>query len=226
LPLAALPLAALLMAGCASDTERPVAVPSTPPVDSLPAPQIVAQAQRALAQAASVHVTGTFSQQGKTVQFDMRIAEGKKATGSVTTDGVRVDLRRLGDRLYVKGDDKFLAALGEKAIATKGRWLVAPVAQADKGLANLSDLAQFASTLSPGSGVLTKETVRKLGGRDAVSVRSATGARLYVADTGNPVPLRIERLGAATGFIDYGDYDAPVDVTAPSPTVDLVSVTG
>jgi hypothetical protein len=51
-----------------------------------------------------------------------------------------------------------------------------------------------------------------------------------VAQSGKPYPLRLQRNGDGVrdilGFLEYGDYDAKVTVTAPSPTVDLASVTG
>lgn len=217
---------AVLVAGCGTDSEKPLPEVSSPAVSSLTAEQIVTEAQRALAQAASVHITGSYRENNKPVTVDMRIGQGDKATGTVTSDGSTVQLRRVGDQLFVLGDDKFLAALGPDAVKSKGKWLVGPIAQADRGLANLTDLQRFAGTLSPGTGTLTKEAVRPLAGTPAVSVRSSTGARLYVADTGAADPLRVERTGAVTGFVDYRDYNAPVDVTAPTPTVPLASVTG
>jgi hypothetical protein len=215
----------VLLAGCGSDSERTLPDAAPPAVDSLTAQQIVTEAQRALSQASSVHVSGEYRENNKPVEIDMTILAGNKATGKVVADGSTVELRRLGDQLYVKGDDKFLDALGPKAKATKGKWLVGPVAQADKGLAQLTDLQRFAGTLSPGKGALTKEAVRSLNGQKAVSVRSSTGARLWVADAGPAFPLRVERIGTATGFIDYGNYNAKVDVQAPTPTVPLASVT-
>jgi hypothetical protein len=219
-----------LVAGCGGDSERSLPDTRPPAVDSLTPQQIVTEAQRALAQAKSVHITGQYRENNKPVTLDMRIASGTdasgdRATGTVTSDGSTVQVRRVGDKLYVKGDDKFLAALGEKAKATKGKWLVGPIAQADRGLANLTDLQRFATGISPGTGKLQKEGVRSLAGQQAVSVLNPTGARLRDADTGTPYPLRLERIGPAVGFFDYGDYDQPVDVKAPSPTVDLASVT-
>jgi hypothetical protein len=215
----------VLVVGCGSNTERTLPDAAPPAADSLTAPQLVTEAQRALSQASSVHVGGMYRENNKPVLVDMTILTGDKATGKVVADGSTVELRRLGDQLFVRGDDKFLDALGPKAKATKGKWLVGPVAQADKGLAQLTDLQRFAATLSPGKGTLTKEAVRSLNGQKAVSVRSSTGARLWVADTGPAFPLRVERIGAATGFIDYGKYNAKVDVPAPTPTVPLASVT-
>jgi hypothetical protein len=215
----------LSSSACGSNVERPIPAVTTPAPSSLTAPQIIAEAQRSLAQSSSVHITGKYSEAGKPVEIDMRILADKKATGSVTTAGVRVELRRIGDRLFVQGGDAFLDALGPRAKATKGKWLVGPVAQADRGLANLTDLDRFSETLAPGKGTLTKEGVRPLAGQPAVSVRSSTGARLWVADVGGAHPLRVERTGEVTGFLDYRDYDAPVTVTPPSPTVDLASVT-
>ncbi len=222
-------LGALALVACGGEEERPLPPVPTPVAADLTAPQIVTEAQRALSSASSVHIKGEYKQDGKPISVDMRLATGAKptddrATGVVTTDGVKVELRRIGDTIYLKGDDKFLEALGPQAQATKGKWLKAPVAQADRGLANLTDLNVFASTLAPGEGALTKETVRKLAGQPAISVRSATGARLWVANTNKPYPLRIERIGPATGVLDFMDYDAKVDVKAPTPSQDLASV--
>jgi hypothetical protein len=213
------------LAGCGGSTQRTLPDATPPSLDTLTAQQIVTEAQRALSQASSVHVTGEYRENNKPVKIDMRIAAGNMAVGTVTANGSTSEVRRVGDKLYVMGDDAFLAALGPKAQATKGKWLVGPIAQADRSLANLTDLQRFAGTLAPGRGTLTKESVRMLAGKQAISVRSSTGARLWVADTGPAYPLRVERIGEAIGFVDYGDYNAPVSVKAPGPTVDLASVT-
>ena len=70
----------------------------------LTAPQIVTEAQRALASASSVRIRGEYTENGKPIAVDMRLAAGDKATGVVTTDGVKVEVRRIGDQLYVKGE--------------------------------------------------------------------------------------------------------------------------
>jgi hypothetical protein len=213
-----------LLAGCGGNSDRSLPDARPPALDTLAPAQIVNEAQRALASARSVHITGEYRENNMPVQVDMRIAAGNTAAGTVTSNGASVEVRRLGDQLYVKGDDTFLAALGDKAKATKGKWLVGPIAQADRGLANLTDLQSFSGTLTPGSGALRKEAVRSFAGQQAVSVLNPVGARLWVADTGTPYPLRIERLGAVVGFLDYRDYDVPVQVKAPSPTVPLASI--
>jgi hypothetical protein len=215
----------VLVAGCGGDSEAVLPEVSRPVVSSLTPQQIVTEAQRSFAQASSVHITGNYRENGKPVTFDIRLAQDK-ATGTVTSDGSKTEVRRIGDQVFVLGDDKFLTALGPEAVKTKGKWLVAPSAQADPGLANLTDKQRFLGTLNPGNGVLVKEPVRPLAGTPAVSVRSSTGARLFVADTGPANPLRLQRTGAISGFVDYGDFSAPVDVTAPTPTVPLASVTG
>jgi hypothetical protein len=223
LALAAVPV----LAGCGGDTERTLPEATPPAVSSLTPQQIVTEAQRSLSSATSVHITGQYRENNAPVGLDMRIAAGDRAVGTVTTNGSRVELRRIGDRLYVRGDDKFLAALGPAALSTaKGKWLVAPVAQADRGLANLTDLTRFAGTLDPGKGSLVKEPVRSLAGQQTVPVRSSTGARLYVAEAATPFPLRVERTGDVNGFVDYGDYNAPVDVPVPSPVADLATING
>lgn len=218
-------LVSVSLVGCGSESERVVPVANPPAASTLTAEQILAEAQRSLAQASSVRVTGDFREAGRPVKLDMRILAGDRATGTVVADGSTVELRRLGDQLFVKGDDKFLAALGPKAQATKGKWLVGPIAQADRGLANLTDLERFAQGLTPGQGKLTKEPVRQIAGQPAVGVLSAIGARVYVADRGTPFPLRVERIGELMGSLDYGDYNAVVDVPRPEPTVELATVT-
>jgi len=223
--------APIALAACAGEKERELPPVPQPVAADLTAPQIITEASRALATTSSVRVRGDYKENGKPVTIDMRLAAGSgpnddRATGVVTQDGVRVELRRIGDQIYLKGDDRFLEALGPQAQATKGKWLKGPVAQADKGLANLTDLDAFAATLSPqGQGKLTKEAPAPFAGQPAVSVLSSTGARLYVANTNRPNPLRIQRIGQLVGVIDFTEYDAPVDVKAPSPTVELGTVT-
>lgn len=224
LALVGVAVAPVVLVGCGSESERVVPVPDPPAASTLTPEQILTEAQRALAQASSVRVTGEFREAGRPVKIDMRILAGDKATGTVVTDGSTVELRRIGDQLFVKGDDKFLSALGPKAQATKGKWLVGPIAQADRGLANLTDLERFAQGLTPGAGKLTKEPVKPLNGKPAVGVLSSIGARVYVADKGTAFPLRVERIGELQGVVDYGDYNAAVEVAKPEPTVDLATV--
>src|SRR5437764_1259053 len=119
-------LAALVLAGCGGSSSNGESKKS--------ASQVVADAKQAALGASSVHVTGAGSDSGRPLKLDLTIGRDG-AKGHVVESGASFDLVRVGDTVYVKGDDAFLKKFGGSAAAAlfHNRWLKGPIGDAHLG---------------------------------------------------------------------------------------------
>lgn len=238
-------VAAGALVACSAASTHPRAVPTTPPPSGeagKPAATIVNDARTALLAASSVRVTGTLTvnaaANGSSAQrFDLRLTRVKgmpAATGTVTTttvsgknrSTVTLAIVRIGGALYIRGDRAYYARIGPKAVAVAGRWLSLPAAQ-DTSVAGLTDLSSIAAGLSYTSQDRVTGEAR-LGSAPVVVVMANASARLYVAASGVPRPLRLQRSlsgsSGANGTLDFSEYDAPLTVSAPAGAIPITRV--
>ena len=87
------------LAGCGSTGTNGVAKKG--------AGSIVATAEGAVLNAASVHIQGQFTSGNQPVALDLRLAKDKGASGTVTIGTEVLELLRVGPDVYVKGDEAF-----------------------------------------------------------------------------------------------------------------------
>jgi hypothetical protein len=212
-------------------TSASASAPAAGGVAGLPATEILARAKTAFTQASSVHVTGRGSSGSATFSVDMRYGADGKAIGKVDNSGQTVEIRRVGQVLYVKASPAFwTAAAGAKAASLfGGKFVKAPLS--DKRLASvvsLTDKASFIDSALATSAGVTKSGAKTVNGTPAIGLTikdSAGGSTLYVATTGQPVPIEAapDAGGTDSGKIDFLDYGAPVDVPVPAAgqTVDV-----
>jgi hypothetical protein len=186
------------------------------------AAQVLQDAAAALESAGSVHVTGTGIADGTPAQVDLRIQDGSSG-GTITLKDARVEITRVGEETYVKGDEAAMGALGvqpEMHGLAADRWLrLTP--QESSGLAGFS-LDSFAQQLTTSESPLETEVEQtELDGIPVVVVSKQDGSRLYVANTGPAYPLRAESEGADPGRIDFSEYGSDFQITAPATFVEL-----
>ena len=213
----------LLLAGCGgSDTNG---------VEKLSASDALAKVRTATKSVSSVHVKGQIDQSGQTLGLDLTVG-ADAAQGEVDLGGGRMDLRLVDGVTYFRGDQKVFAAFGanpaEASLAAE-RWIkdtssTGPAA----GFSGFLDSKQlFTSLLTPQGTPRTGGTATVNGRKAFVLVDSSSeGGKLYVAETGDPLPLRIERTGSNGGRIDFTDYNAEVHVDVPPDAVDLSKLSG
>lgn len=237
--LLAVSAAALLSAACGDDTTGSAAPATTSGAGTpsasapastsggglaaLPATEILAKASAALKAAPSVHLKGSGSSGGQTFEIDMRYGKAAQAVGTVTANKQKIELRRDGRSVYVKADAAFWQSTGGAAAARllAGKWLKAPLGdQRVAGLAAFTDKDQFTSGILKADGTVTKAETKTIRGVEAIGLRSSGaqgGGILYIASTGDPVPLQIvpEAGGGDAGQLDFLDYGKTVDVQAP-----------
>jgi hypothetical protein len=188
-------------------------------VASQSASQIVTTAANALRTVSSVHVAGNVSEGASgTLGLDLRLVPGKGATGTMTQNGSSVRLVILGQQVYLNGGAAFWRKAAGATVAQKlaGHWIKGPSAQFG-GLADELTVNELLKGLLDNHGGLVKGGSTTVGGRRAVSVVDhSKGGTLDVAATGTPYPLQLSNSGADGGKVTFGDFNAPVSLTAPA----------
>lgn len=221
---AAAAAAALLLSGCGSGT------PKDNGVATKSAKDIVAAATAAMKAKGSVHISGKGTLEGSTMTLDVRMRTSEqKGTGTLTVKGAKLQLVRLGSKLYVKGDRAFFAAQGVPAQLldrVADTWLVG-----DAGSGQLADLGSFfdiGKVLAP-DGTVVKGRQTTIHGQKVIEVKDTSQGNpgsLYVRTTGDPLVEQMTSGGTDSGTLDFTEYGAKVEVTAPSGAVDLNQVLG
>lgn len=245
--LMAVSAAALVATACGDDSTAPAAAPSGAGASSsspsasagsdlaaLPPEQILAKAKTALESADSVRLKGGGSSGSDTFEVDMRYGTGAKAYGTVSSSGQTIELRRVGQTVYLKADAAFWQATGgaQAAKLFGGKFLKAPLTDPRvKQLADFTDKATFVGEVLDPGGDLTKGEVKQIDGRSAIGLVDKTtatneGGTLYVATEGEPYPLQLVPDAASKddGELSFTEYGEPVEVKVP-PAAETVDVT-
>ncbi|MEU5877647.1 hypothetical protein [Spirillospora sp. NPDC047279] len=197
-------------------TPTPAATPNG--VEKLSAAKILSAARKATAAAASLQIKGKVKDGPHSVALDLRYAGEKRATGALTMDETRLELTRIGDTVYIKGDDAFLRSIGGKGAVQLLSGKFFRTTSKDPDFRELAEFSDVSTLLRP-EGTVRKGTTTTIDGRGAIALGDREG-RLYVATEGEPIVLRID--AGEAGRVDFA-YDVPVDVKAP-PSGQVVDV--
>jgi hypothetical protein len=227
-PLAlALAVTAALLAGCGGHSK--VAKPNDEATK--PALRVLADARAAATNASSAHVSGSIRSGGTPITLDLSTARGRGAKGSMSTNGLKFDLVRIGDTLYIRGTDAFYQHFAGAAVAQllHNRWLKAPATKGRlKSLAPLTSLGALFAGVSSHHGKLVNDGNTTYKGQAVVAIQDTSdNSKLYVAATGKPYPVAI--VGgkkSQSGAITFGDWNTPVSLSAPSGAIDISSLGG
>jgi hypothetical protein len=218
----ALALTAALLAGCGGHGTS--AKPNGEA--SKPALRVLADAKSAATSASSVHVSGNIVSDGTPIRLDLSMAGGKGAKGSMSTNGLRFDLVRIGDTAYIRGSDAFYQHFAGAGIAQllHGKWLKASIVEGRfRTLAPLTSIGLLFARVSAGHGTLVNEGKTVYKGQQVVAIRdSSDNSKLFVSATGKPYPVAL--VGGAkgrSGTITFGDWNASVSLTAPKSPIDI-----
>jgi hypothetical protein len=227
-PLAlALAVTVALLAGCGGHSKA--AAPNDEATK--PAQRVLADARAAATGASSAHVSGSIRSSGTPITLDLSTARGRGAKGSMSTNGLKFDLVRIGDTLYIRGSDAFYQHFAGAAVAQllHNRWLKAPATKGRlKSLAPLTSLGALFAGVSSHHGKLVNDGNTTYKGQAVVAIHDTSdNSKLYVAATGKPYPVAI--VGgkkSQSGAITFGDWNSPVSLSAPSDAIDISSVGG
>lgn len=192
----------------------------------LPAEEILARASAALQGAKSVRIKGAGGSGSQRFALDVRYS-GTGAVGTVGVGGQTVELRKVGQVVYLRGSREFWTGTSGAAAARQltGKWLRTPLT--DKRfaeLAEITDLSKAAEGILKPDGKVAKGGTRTINGTEAIGLTTAgQDGVLYIATEGEPYPLRIEGGSGETGGLDFSEYGKPLTVQAP-PAAQVVDI--
>ncbi len=217
-------IAAALLSGC---TGTPTSTPTTPAptptvaatpngVEALTAEEILSKATAALAAAKSFKAKGDDVDEAGKMSLDLTFS-GANGQGSVTVPDGTFELIKVDSILYLKAAPEFWKdalpeGAGAATLLLKDKYVkmdsTVPLASV---YGAIFDPAEF---LKP-DGAFTKGETSTINGTPAVAlIASKDNSKLFIATTGEPLPLRIE--GKPGVFIDFTNFGAAVEVKAPS----------
>ncbi|MFL6239549.1 MAG: hypothetical protein ACJ735_08705 [Actinomycetes bacterium] len=193
--------------------------------------QIIAAMKAALNKNGSFHVAGSGKSGGSGLGVDLNIdAKKNAAVGSLTVNGQRLDLVRIGSAIYIKAPAAFFQAQGAPAAAATAfdnKWLKSTTSS--KSFSDLSDVTTVDGFLKP-DGPITKGSASTLHGKKVLALVDSKGTSdegtLYVQTTGDPLPVQIVSGGSDSGTLVFDKFGETVTATAPAAAVDLSNVGG
>jgi len=187
---------------------------------------ILAAARAAATGASSVRVTSNASIGRAKSTLNASYARTQAHVQSSLFD-IHYEVIRDANTLYVKGNRAFNRGL-ERQLAVKippNTWL--------KGSAHSGSLSQITPeteltqelpVILTGSGPLTKGTVTKLDGQPAITLtqkRKLSTATLYVATTGEPYPLQLNKTGTETSQTTLTNWNKPIHIDPPTNALEI-----
>ena len=215
-------------------------------VGTLPAEEILAKSQAAAKAATSVTVKGTITEGG--VESSLDLVLGTNASeGTITSNGVELSIVFVDGKSYFKvSRDGWATLLGSGGAEGKAagkeidglvgdKWLLLP---ADPGslddaggllgvtLAGLSGFFQkdfLLETLLSPEGGWTVKTTGDVNGTPVVFLEDTKGeSTLAIQTVGEPYPVQAKGGRAqGSGEISFTNWNAPVNVTAPTNILDI-----
>ena len=223
----ALVLAAALLAGCGGHNSA-----SKPNGEAAkPANRVLADADATARAASSVHVSGTISSNGTPIVLDLSMTHSKGAKGSMSTSGLKFDLIRIGDALYIRGSDSFYAHFAGATAAKllHGKWLKGSATKSRlSSLVPLTNIDALFAKMATGHGKLANDGKKTYKGQQVVVLRDTSdGSKLLVAATGKPYPIAITGGNKGqSGTITFDKWNESVSLTAPKDFIDISKLGG
>jgi hypothetical protein len=206
------PFLVVALGGCGSSSSGNGVASKTPA-------QILDAAVAAARSAATVHVSGSMSDEGKPVSLDLELEAGKGGKGTIALEGLSVKLVQINGAVYLNGSEAFYRHVAGATAGQllRGKWLKAPASDVNfASLASLTDLDKLISSTLAAHGALVGAGTSTLDGHKVVGVTDRTrGGSLYVATTGAAYPLEIAKSGSSGGRITFDRWNQPVTLEAP-----------
>lgn len=197
--------------------------------------EILNKAKGAITAVKTVRLKGGGTSSGQTFEVDMRYGEDG-AYGTVSNSGQTIELRRVGQTVYLKADAKFWSSTAgaDAAKLLGGKFLKAPLTDPRvQQLATFTDKDGFVAQVLQADGEVTKGEAKEIRGTPAIGLKSGSGTNtgtLYIATEGEPLPLQLvpDSGGGEAGSLDFLEYDEPVKVETPAAaeTVDVTKLGG
>ena len=247
-PLLALALSGLLLTACSGDgdsSSSPTSAATSAPSGSgeqdgeladLEAGEVLERSKAAFLAAGSVRVVGDITEGTEQFSLDLAISGSEGGRGSVSSAGVTFQIVRIGTDVYFQAPAAFYEQqVGpEGAAQLAGKFVRSTTDNQDfADLASFTDLQALAEELFVPEGELEKTDVIEIDGQQVLGLRDTDGSVLYVAATGEPLPVRIAAVEEGktpapdapdAGQVDFREYGEPVDLTPPADVIDATEL--
>ena len=164
--------------------------------------QILGDAATAISKVTTYHFVVDTTQTGSALHLDLHVGGPGKVTGSLTTEGLNVDIVVTGSDVYLRGGKDFWTKFGGAAAAAlvADKWVKVPSSATDsitKPLGMFADTSEIAKCLlTAPHGTVTKSTTTVDGQavielRDAGDQPGTEAGTLDIAASGPPYPVRL-----------------------------------
>lgn len=183
---------------------------------------IIAAAVTNTQAASTVRMTGTGSDAGKGVTFDLTLVRGQGCEGTLSMSKADTfQLIYLGQTVWMKPSNAFYASLGNSNKAAlallQGKYI--KVKATNSLIGNISTLCTMSGLLggvSRASGAGYVASTATFNGQPAIKITQPDHpGYAIVSDTAKPVLLQVSVPGSAGGTITFSDYNAPARITPP-----------
>jgi hypothetical protein len=185
--------------------------------------------------AKSVHVAARYRDGRTRVATNLKMTDAGKVFGTVTFNGDKVNLRRLGRTLYLKAGTKYWTRTAGAAAANvrADRWVKVKQGSSSavepffrltdmdlvvSDLMSLSVAEQAALKLVPGIPIGERRTI---GLADELTTDDSQFQKLYVSATAPAMPLNFVVGSGATRSMKFRSWNKRFDVVAPRGALDL-----
>jgi len=194
------------------------------------ASQILADTKAAAQSAKSVHYVGTINQNGSRLHLDLQLVAGKGGKGTLTIGGHRIDIVRIGQKVYFKGDEAFYRQFAGAAAAQllAGKWIASPSTSGNfSSFTPLTDIGKLFGLIKT-KGTISKGAQSTVDGQKVIAITSSVpgSGTIYVATTGTPYPVELAGPSKSSGSLHFSDWNGTVTLVAPSGAIDLSKLTG
>ena len=218
-------LAVLALSACTSSGASTTASGSN--IRDAAAPDILKQATANAKAQTSVHIRGKGACPESAFYTDMKLNSDGSASGSVRFGTSTIQTVASGGALYLKAPETFWASQISATAATKigDKWVRVSKANNDC-LAALTSFPTLLDNYLGYGGAPVKENAAGVFGVPAIMLSLPGNVVIWVAATGEPLPVRIDDPGTATA-ISLGEWGTKVAVSAPTPpeSIDAASLT-
>jgi len=210
----------IVLAGCSTAPSTPAGVDittvtPTPLATTSSAAEIRDQMLNALESNQSVHVLGSLVPQGGVTAVDVTANRLRQVRGTVTVDGVVIDVMRDGDTLYVRAPNTFWSARRPDLLpAASGKWVRMPAAS--PVVPELTAVLDYDRLVGPVrvSGDVTQGPTSFLEAESVIELVTSSGS-VFVRASDTPLPVALR--DRAFGDLRYTEWGAAVPIPAPVP---------
>jgi len=196
--------------------------------------QILAAATRAERGAGSFTVSGLVHDGSQTTGLNVTANSAGNGFGSVTLNGQKVQIVKVGSNVYFRGGAGFWRNQGGSSAAAifANRWVEGPASNsAFQQLASFFSTSQLTDQFlgnSSSSASLTKAGTSSINGQPVLVLNGHdrtgnAGGSIFIATTGQPYVIRVTLApgGSATGGVTFSRFNAPVNPSAPKGAINV-----